>query len=558
MIALTNYFTNHHHRLPSMDRLKGALSPLQKRVASLVKGNHSDVLIRTPSCAERTLSYIRPLIESYPPTKTGNPRVLVMVPTKESADQVGSLFHQHRDKAAMVVSAVGGSDKQVNIDQLRRGCDYLIGTPGRLNWLLGQNKLPSSSLGAIVLDHADLLLTSEMALNVLKSAVPANAQRIICVEDLDDWLQDTLKGVTRHGHSLEIVEDSQPRLWTTKQQSFTSVQHSFAKVSSTDESRQLRFLIDAWIRETKGKTIVFARSKGDLSVMADDPLFADWIPLSADMSPSVQAQQVEKFVKTKQAVLLCTSHALEGVDSGHVGLVVSLGCPVGVDEYVGRVERIKPVRDSSKVITLLRKGEFDLFNKWRGSSGFSFKPNPVMSSDDLSVSFADTLVGHLRNGTGVDLPPGELVQSASVLAKMHGDTMVAGLLSMVEARKSVLTKTSPLSGQVGYSPVLLFDPFMKKVRNYDAAAKLVMGCIGTVESKSAKLGRIALSSKGFIVDVPKDVVQAVVGSRKLKQRNVKAIYLSVLPPLVQNDRLFALKQSVKDRKSVVRMTKPKR
>jgi hypothetical protein len=189
--------------------------------------------------------------------------------------------------------------------------------------------------------------------------------------------------------------------------------------------------------------------------------------------------------------------------------------------------------------------ELSRFNKWRPQSGIAFKVAHLTSPDDLTVSFAKSV---LANNT---LPtPGHMVDLTTKFIKMHGPGLVDGLVSLLESRKSIsLECRSPLSGLTGFSPVVLFDPFQKKIRNYETVDKLLKAA---VNNSRAKFGRIALSSKGFVADIPHDLLNSVVSSKRLALRNIRVIPLQEIPPLVANDRLFLLKQTVRDRKSVGR------
>jgi hypothetical protein len=183
-----------------------------------------------------------------------------------------------------------------------------------------------------------------------------------------------------------------------------------------------------------------------------------------------------------------------------------------------------------------------MFSRFRSTSGIVFTSSPPLSADDLSLGFLDKLAC-LSKGTD---------REAEDLVRMHGDDFVCGILSIMESRKSLLDKKSPLSGLEGFVPILLVDPFMKKVRNYETAEKLIRACLRT---SGFKLGRIALSEKGFLVDVPKEAARDVIDSKHLKKKSLKALHVTQLPALVQSERLFTLKQTAKDRKSVSRRRK---
>jgi hypothetical protein len=73
------------------------------------------------------------------------------------------------------------------------------------------------------------------------------------------------------------------------------------------------------------------------------------------------------------------------------------------------------------------------------------------------------------------------------------------------------------------------------------------------KSTPVTLGRIALSEKGFVVDVPTEYVSALLNSRRLKSRNIQAIHIKELPRIVDRDKSFVIKQFVSDKQFLSRM-----
>lgn len=510
---------------------------MRKKIADLIGQKQSDLLIESPPCLERTLSFANPLIEMNPPSRKGIPQVLVVAPTISSVERVASVFDKVRQKSAVTLSAVGGMDMNTNIKQLQRGCDYLIGTPGRLSALHSNSVLVTSSLSAVVLEEADVLLSSEMVLNFIRTAISENCQRIFVSEKVSDWYNDTVHDVLRKGCSLErLVLTSPVKLIPP------GLVHQYVrKAGEGADIRQLKLIINS----RDSKAVIFCRSPADVFRLVSEPLLGDLIAVTSDMSDKVKSQQLSKFVSSPSAVLVTSEQSCE---SAATSLVVNFGVPADLSQYVSRTRSVSP---GGRLVTMFRSRETDDFAKLRSKTGLLFTPlkNDADERNKLLVSFAQALLKQAEGG----IVPEWLMKEGSDISKLHGPEAVASLVSLAESRNGILEKRSPLSGMTGYIPILLFDPFVKKVRNYEQAEKLVKGCFSRSDGGKIKLGRIALSSKGFLVDVPSGAVSDVVDNRRLKLRNIKAICVSELPPLVQSDRLFILKQRWRDKKRASRL-----
>lgn len=508
---------------------------MQRRIAAIVKTGARDILVKGSPGSRRTAAYVVPLLDRFNTSKLGEPQVLVMAPTVESVDHVSSVFNQYRQKSAVVISATRGVDRQLIAEQLRRGADYVVGTPGRLRWLLDSGFLEQRNLGVVVLENADVLLSSPVVLELIKSRIPDSTQRILIGDTFDDWLEDSLKEIVRKGHSIEVIEDTEKSLETV---SSRLVEHVYCRVSVTDESRQLRHFCES----ANGRVLVFCRSASDLYRVDQDAVFSDWIIISGSMTVAVKNSQLERFRASPRSVLVTDVPHVELKGQTEVSCVVNWGFPKKSADYIDRLGLLTALNaKTGRFLTLLRVKEMQAFSKFRASCGIFFKAAPPVSADDLSLSFAQSLLGMSGSST----------KESEDLVRMHGDEFLAGLVSIMESRKTLLEKRSPLSGLPGYVAVLLLDPFLKKVRSYEMAEKMLKSCWSyghKVDRKECKFGRIALSTKGYVVDVPSDFVQDIIDSKHLIKRNLKALVVPTLPPLVQSDRLFSIKQSAKDKR----------
>ncbi len=136
-------------------------SPIQEQaIPHLLAGR--DLLGCAQTGTGKTAAFALPILQRLMATKKTNPahlRALVLAPTRELASQIGESFRVYGKFTNLVtVTIFGGVNQYPQIDQLRRGADILVATPGRLIDLMGQGYAKLNQLEVLVLDEADRML----------------------------------------------------------------------------------------------------------------------------------------------------------------------------------------------------------------------------------------------------------------------------------------------------------------------------------------------------------------------------------------------------------------
>lgn len=470
-----------------------------RHLQDLLRTKSSDMIIRSPLSSVCS-HMVQVLHDTYKPHSAGEPMILGLSPTKESCEYLSSFFK--RDPLR-TVTAIGGSDRSDNILNLRKGADIVVGSPGRIDWLIRNQSLVIRNIDLVLLDKSNILLSSEIVLNLLNQ-VPRSAQRVLITgshDPLDPWLKDTMTTITRPGGFIDLTLD-------IKSSSALVTKHGYSIISQSDSLKQLRFLVDK-------KTIVYVKSKAEIDVLRDDQLFSSWL---------LGSENVARFNTAARSVLVVD----EPVSCPSATRIIHFGLPKSPDDYMARTLNFV---DS---LILIRRKEFERFKSMflRKNSGLTFTATSVPNTTDLSLMFFQDVLRRFKSD-----------ESSTELVKMYGTDFLTGLVLMAEERRVFDKKTSPLSGESGFSPVLLFDPFMKKIKSHEVCHRIVASCIG-----AKHVGRIALSEKGYVVDVVTDRVSELIDSPQLKRKNLHAIFLSKIPRIVDRQKTFIMKRTVRDRK----------
>src|SRR5262249_11971723 len=136
------------------------------------------------------------------------PRALVLTPTRELAAQVAESARTYGTHVNLRTEVVfGGVSINPQIDALRRGCDLLVATPGRLLDLADQNALDLREVGVFVLDEADRMLDMGFipAIRRVIRLLPARRQNLMFSATYSDEIRELANRILRDPAEIEVA-----------------------------------------------------------------------------------------------------------------------------------------------------------------------------------------------------------------------------------------------------------------------------------------------------------------------------------------------------------------
>ena len=264
--------------------------------------------------------------------KRKNIRALVVTPTRELAIQIGESFETYgRYTNIRQLTIFGGVSQVPQVDQLKKGVDVLIVTPGRLLDLHKQGYIDLDHLHTLVLDEADQMLDMGFINDVKKiiKLTPDNRQTLlfsatmpIAIRELADSFLTKPKyvSVTPISSTAETVE-----------------QHIYF-VNKEDKRKLLYHLIR---NEGLKQLLVFSRTKhgADNVVKALKKNGVNAEAIHGDKSQSARQRVLEAFKKNEISVLVATDIAARGIDIESLPYVLNFDLPNIPETYVHRIGR---------------------------------------------------------------------------------------------------------------------------------------------------------------------------------------------------------------------------
>ncbi|MGE4241242.1 DEAD/DEAH box helicase [Ramlibacter sp.] len=314
-----------------------APSPIQvEAIPSLLRG--ADLLGLAPTGSGKTAAFVLPLLQRLlagPQRAFRRVRVLVLVPTRELAAQVGEVFARLGASAArpLKVDVVhGGVSINPQMMRLRGGADIVVATPGRLLDLLDHNALRLDSVETLVLDEADRLLDLGFAAerDRILAALPARRQNLLFSATFPADVQALADALLHEPVRVEAA---------SQVEAIPEIEH---RTIAVDDGRRTELLRHLLLRQDKGqRALVFVATRRGTEHVAHK-LTGRGVGAAAlhgELSQSQRTRVLQDLRDGAISVVVTTDLAARGIDVPGLDLVVNYDLPRSAADYVHRVGR---------------------------------------------------------------------------------------------------------------------------------------------------------------------------------------------------------------------------
>ena len=312
-----------------------APTPIQcEAIPAVLRGQ--DVLGLAQTGSGKTAAFALPLLQrlaaAAPPVR--RVRVLVLVPTRELAAQVGEVFRrlgQGLARPPKVAVLYGGVSVNPQMMALRGSADVVVATPGRLLDLLERNALRLGQVEALVLDEADRLLDLGFAdeRDRVLAALPARRQTLLFSATFAPEVQ-ALAGTLLH-EAVRIEA-------AATDAADPAIVQRVIQVDAPRRTALLRHLL-----QTSGwqRVLVFVATRHGAEHVAwklhQSGVYAS--PLHGEMGQGKRSEVLETFKDGGWDVLVTTDLAARGLDVPGLDAVVNYDLPRSPTQYVHRIGR---------------------------------------------------------------------------------------------------------------------------------------------------------------------------------------------------------------------------
>src|ERR1043166_9385446 len=324
-------------------------TPIQLRAIPLILAG-KDVIGSAQTGTGKTAAFALPILTML--KAHGKCRCLVLEPTRELAAQVETAFRDYGRfmdlRTVVIFGGVGyGNQKQ----ELQRGVDVVVATPGRLLDLLGQGTLHLHDIDILVLDEADRMLDMGFMPDVRKiiDRCPKQRQTLLFSATIPPELERLVAWALRAPEKIEIGEHRTPA---------TTVTHAFYPVASNQKFHLLLALLE---RTNFESVLIFCLTKHRADKISQRLKTANHsvAVLHSNRTQRERVEALEGFKSGRYEVMVATDIAARGIDVEGVTHVINYDVPQHPEDYVHRIGRTGRALKVGDAFTLITVEELD-------------------------------------------------------------------------------------------------------------------------------------------------------------------------------------------------------
>ena len=405
-------------------------SPIQAGIIPIMLTG-ADVIGQAQTGTGKTAAFALPILHNLQ-SNSGYIQALVMAPTRELALQVADAMVEYGKQSHVRVLAVyGGQPYAPQINQLKRGVDVVVGTPGRLLDLLKRGVLDLSHLRTLVLDEADEMLSMGFIedIEAIINETPPERQTALFSATLPKEIRRLAERYMHEPQSVTIERD---------QMTVAAVEQRYYLVREGDKLALVTRLFEV---EAITSSLIFVRTRAASGEIAN-ALSTRGFPaeaLNGDLSQEARERTLNRFRAGQVKVLVATDVAARGIhvdeadvaarglDIDDISHVFNYHLPDDAEVYVHRIGRTARAGKSGVAISLLTPYEQRRLRDIEHFTRRKMVQFPIPSVEDVEKHRETQLLEKLTSGLTHGHAKRELMLVNQLVAEGHDPLELAAV-----------------------------------------------------------------------------------------------------------------------------------
>ncbi|WP_340111221.1 DEAD/DEAH box helicase [Maribellus mangrovi] len=297
----------------------------------------------------KTAAYLMPLLTRLQKPKGNDPRVVILVPTRELAIQVGEDIAELTTYSDLRHAAVfGGIGWTKHAELVEPGIDILVATPGRLWDLYQAGVLRLKKVKHLVIDEADRMLDMGFMpqLRQLQEIIPPRRQNLLFSATFSEAIEKLAEEFIDYYEKLEVAPSATPVNLVT--------QKAYKVPNYRTKLNLIKYLLDD--EEKFTRVVIFVKTKehaeGVFKVIQRKAEGEKRI-LHSNKAQNSRINSIQAFKKGEVRILITTDVSARGMDVSQVSHVINFDLPRDYDDYVHRIGRTARAGNKGDAITLI-------------------------------------------------------------------------------------------------------------------------------------------------------------------------------------------------------------
>ena len=353
-------------------------SPIQAQcIPALLNGR--DVLGIAQTGTGKTAAFALPILEKMD-LSAKHPQALVLTPTRELALQVSESFQSYAANLPQfqVLPIYGGQGYALQLKQLKRGAQVVVGTPGRVIDHIERGTLDLSKIQMLVLDEADEMLRMGFIDDVewILNALPAAHQTALFSATMPEPIRRVADDYLENPVEIRIK---------AKTATVEAIRQSFWVVSGLHKLDALTRILEA--EENLDAAIIFVRTKTQTVELADKLQARGFAAaaLNGDLNQMMRERTIEQLKNGALDIVIATDVAARGLDVPRISHVINYDIPYDSESYVHRIGRTGRAGRSGHAILFVAPRESRMLKTIERTTRAKIEPLTLPTLADVTL-----------------------------------------------------------------------------------------------------------------------------------------------------------------------------
>jgi ATP-dependent RNA helicase RhlE len=327
-------------------------TPIQKEAFPVILSG-KDVVGIAQTGTGKTFAYMLPLLQDFKFLKQNNPRILIIVPTRELVLQVVENIESYAKYISIrVLGIYGGVNINTQKQVVAKGADIIVATPGRLYDLVLSRALQLKAIKKLVIDEVDVMLDLgfRFQLTNIFELLPERRQNIMFSATMTEEITSLIDDFFMTPHKISIAVSGTP-LDNISQTSY-HVSNFYTKVN----------LLAHLLKDKKeyAKVLIFVSNKKNADVLAElleEAYLSEISVIHSNKSQNYRIRSIQEFNDGTHRILIATDVIARGLDLDKISHVINFDTPEFPENYMHRIGRTGRAKEEGKTILFFTEQE---------------------------------------------------------------------------------------------------------------------------------------------------------------------------------------------------------
>lgn len=380
-------------------------TPIQQQaIPLLIQGRN--VVGQAQTGTGKTAAFVLPLLENLKVEK-GKVKALILTPTRELAIQVAEAANKFAQFTDFHITTVyGGQSYEIQIRQLKRGTDIVVGTPGRLMDLMRKGYLDLSHVNYVVLDEADEMLDMGFAEDVETILKEIPQERQIAL------FSATLPHAVKKLAEKYVSNPEQIRINPTRM-TVAETEQRYCRVREDNKLAALSRLLEL---EDLQSALIFTRTKARAQDISDELTLRGFQSesLHGDLNQERRESVLRRFRAHTISILVATDVAARGLDINELSHVINFDIPQDAEDYVHRIGRTGRAGNKGIAITFITPKEKQRLAQIEAYTHQTIEEAHIPSAEEILASRDEKFLKKLHDQLG----KGQISHERGLIARL--------------------------------------------------------------------------------------------------------------------------------------------